>query len=118
VLADGVVVGRIFLSAAALERRRGCGRSAMATKKTAHRLMATRRRGRMRWPRSQGHGGETFRESTFPDMSPTEQFWMRSQRVSDARGCDGRVRKELATAIGPPCARLRWAKLHVDDGGW
>jgi len=63
--------------------------------------LATGRPTRLRWRRSPSHGRGTFHESTLPDMSAGEQFWMRSQqcRIPD---CDGGIRQELATVTKSP----------------
>jgi hypothetical protein len=61
VLADGKVVGRIFVSQAAPRIGNGCGVSPMAITKTARRPAATSRRMRLRWPRSPRAGGDDGR---------------------------------------------------------
>jgi hypothetical protein len=62
VLADGVLVGRIFNAAASPVVRCGCGRCSVASTRTARRRTALRRRARLRWQRSRraGRGCEAF----------------------------------------------------------
>jgi hypothetical protein len=57
VICDGAVVGRIMHTPAARRRGHGGGRTATAIIEIAPPLLATRRRARLRWLRSQRAGG-------------------------------------------------------------
>jgi hypothetical protein len=82
VLADAVVVGRIFL-----EERRGCGRSSWSTTRIARRHTATRRRARQRWQHSLRAGDGN----------------RRAGRAGNALDCTRLVRERTKITIWPQC---------------